>query len=469
MLKLPLAISIAFITAFANSQSADVSLPIGKSTFTVDANKKINWTGSALKYDLGNLKYAGSFSNNSQVHNFNTTLSNMTMSYVSSLPKNTIGITFRGATFTSEDFNRNEVQNVFASKLLISQRNTLSYKQKDLSLSMSKTTGNISYDSYSFANKKIKVDYVSSESPLMMLDAWNRPYASKTQLSLKLPSIEAKIMDNYDDVLYSSKNLSIRSINHLSRSENTLNYFIKGNSVSYTNFNDGYSKNFLNVSGKDYKLKMASDDDTSISQLEFKGTTIAHGDDQSFIQSKIGKMEYRLSDGVDDLNYDVKLGNLGVRNGEAYGVVQPIKNFSIKASSENGMEQASYSSMIGNTNVSLKYNNQFDVYDFYFKQNAFSVYENSFSMIGQSRAQFKDSFSFSLVNPKFNLSSDVINDIYAVMYKNSNNFSFSMIKDQKQNFMSVTNSGRLGSFSAQYNMDTHLFDRFAFNFSVKFR
>ena len=90
-------------------------------------------------------------------------------------------------------------------------------------------------------------------------------------------------------------------------------------------------------------------------------------------------------------------------------------------------------------------------------------------MIGQSRAQFKDSFSFSLVNPKFNLSSDVINDIYAVMYKNSNNFSFSMIKDQKQNFMSVTNSGRLGSFSAQYNMDTHLFDRFAFNFSVKFR
>jgi hypothetical protein len=180
-------------------------------------------------------------------------------------------------------------------------------------------------------------------------------------------------------------------------------------------------------------------------------------------------MEYRLSDGVDDLNYDVKLGNLGVRNGEAYGVVQPIKNFSIKASSENGMEQASYSSMIGNTNVSLKYNNQFDVYDFYFKQNAFSVYENSFSMIGQSRAQFKDSFSFSLANPKFNLSSDVINDIYAVMYKNSNNFSFSMIKDQKQNFMSVTNSGRLGSFSAQYNMDTHLFDRFSFNFSVKFR
>jgi hypothetical protein len=469
MLKTLFTISIVFITSFANSQSADVSLPIGKSSFIVDSNKKINWTGSSLKYDLGNLKYSGSFSNNSQIHNFNTTLSNMTMSYVSSLPKNTIGIAFRGATFTSEDFNRNEVQNVFLSKLLINSRNTLSYQQKDLSISMSKTTGNISYDSYSFANKKIKVDYFNSESQLIMMDAWNRPYASKTQLSLRLPSIEAKIMDNYDDVLYSSKNLSIRSINQNKRSENTLNYSNKGNSLSYTRFNDGYSKSFLNVAGKDYKLKMASDEDTSVSQLELKGTTIAHGDDQSFIQSKIGKMEYRLSDNSDDFNYDVKLGNIGIRNGDTYGVVQPLKNISIKASSENGMEQASYSSIIGKTNISLKYNNQFDVYDFYFKQNAFSVYENSFSMIGQSKAQFKDSFSFSLVNPKFNFSSDVINDIYAVMYKNSNNFALSMIKDQKQNFMSLTNSGKFGSFSAQYNMNTHLFDRLALNFSIKMR
>ena len=469
MLKPIFTISIILFAAVTKAQSTDLSLPVGKSTFTIDANKKVNWAGSNLNYNLGSLKYSGAFSNTSQVHNFNATLSNVTMNYVSSLPKNTIGIAYRGLKFTSEDFNRNEVQNVFLSKILVENKNTFSYQQKDLSLSVSKTTGkNFDYNAYSFANKKIKIEYSDANAPLVMVDAWNRPYASKTLATFRGPSGEIKLMDNYSDILYSSKNLSIRSVNQIKRSENTLNYTFSGHNLSYTQFSDGYSKNFFNASGKDYKLKMANDGSTSIAQLETKGTILAHGDDQSYIQSKVGGMEYRLSDNSGDFNYDVKLGNLGVRDGEAYGVLQPIKNVSIKASAENGVEQASYSTTIAKTNLSFKYNNQFDAYDFYFRQNAFNVYENSFSLIGQSKAQFKDSFSLSLANPKFNLSSDVINDIYALVYKNNNNFSLSMIKDQKQNFLGITNSGKYGSLSAQYNMNTHLFDRFTFNFLVRY-
>ena len=470
MLKLVYTIPVIFITAMTNAQSTDLSLPVGKSSFTIDANKKVNWAGSNMKYDFGNLKYAGSFANNSQVHNFNAKLSDITMNYTSSAPKNTVGITYRGFTFTSEDFNRNEVQNVFASKVLVDNKNTLSYQQKQLSISMSKSIGrNFNYDSYSLASRGVKLDYVASERPLIMMDAWNRPYASETSIMFSSSSITARIMDNYDDLAYSTKNLSLRSIRHPKRSESTFNYTNKNYNVSYVQFNDGYSKNFLNVNGKDFKFKMANDGETNISQLETKDTTIAHGNNQSFVQSKIDKVEYRISENTGKLNYDVKVGNIGVRDGETYGVVQPLKNVSVKASSENGVEQVSYNASVNKTNISLKYNNQFDVYDFYFRQNAFSVYENSFSMIGQTRSQFRDSFSFSLVNPKFNFASDVINDIYALTFKNSNNFVLSMIKDQKQNFLGLTNTGKFGNLGVQYNMNTQMFDRLSFNYVIKFR
>ena len=182
----------------------------------------------------------------------------------------------------------------------------------------------------------------------------------------------------------------------------------------------------------------------------------------------MNNLEYRISDNSGHTNYDVKLGNIGVRDGNAYGVVMPIKNVSVKASSQNGVEQVSYQANVNKTNISFKYNNQFDVYDFYFRQNAFNVYENSFAMIGNNRSQFKDSFSFSLVNPRFNFASDVINDIYAITFKDSNSFVFSAIKDQKQNFVGLTNSSRIGNFGIQYNINTNLFDRFYYNYVIKF-
>ncbi len=470
MLKSSNTILFTLIASLSQSQGTDLSLPFGKSCFTIDANKKVNWAGSNMKYDFGNLKYAGTFANNSQVHNFQAKLSDVSMSYTSSAPKNTVGISYRGFTFTSEDFNRNEVQNVFASKVLVDNKNTLTYQQKQLSLSMSKTIGrNFNYNNYVINTKNAKLDYVDSEKQLVMTDAWNRPFASTTSLQVQSPNFTAKFMDKYNDVQYTSKGFAVRNIQHPTRSENSLNYTTKSYNLSYTQFNDGYSKNFLNVSGKDFKFKMANDGETNIAQLETKNTTIAHGNNQSFVQSKVDKVEYRVSDNQGNINYDVKLGNIGVRDGEAYGIVSPVKNVAVKASQENGVEQVSYNASINKTNVSLKYNNQFDVYDFYFRQNAFSVYDNSFTMIGNTRSQFKDSFSLSLVNPKFNFASDVINDIYALTFKNSNNFVFSMVKDQKQNFLGLTNTGKFGNLGVQYNMNTHMFDRLSFNYVVKFR
>ena len=200
-----------------------------------------------------------------------------------------------------------------------------------------------------------------------------------------------------------------------------------------------------------------------------KNTIIAHGNTESFIQSKYDDLEYRIASSADKLNYDFKLKNFGIRNGDTYGIISPVKNLDIKASRENGLEQVAYNATMDETKLALKYNNQFDISDFYFKQNVFSVYDNSFSMIGNSRTQFKESFSFNLNNPKFSLNSDVINDIYAFSFKNSNNLSFSMLKDQKQNFLNLANTGKNLNFGIRYNMNTSMFDGFSFNYTQKFK
>jgi hypothetical protein len=469
MLKIFYFVPLVILTAKLNAQSADLTLPVGKSTFNIDKNQKVNWSGTNLNYDMGNLKYAGSFVNNSQVHNFNIKMNELNMSYSSSSPKNVVGLKYRGFTFTSEDFNRNEIQNVFASKVLVDNKNTLTYQQKQLSFSMSKTlTRNFNINSYNLQTKNTKLEFTNSEKPLVMLDAWNRPYVSTTSASVQFANLSYKSMDNYEDFSYNSSGLNLRRIVHPNRSENALKFSAKSYSVNYIEFNDKYSKNFLDINSKDFKLKMANDGETKISQLETKNTVIAHGNDQTYIQSKANNLEYRLSDDHGKTNYDVKTGNIGVRDGQVYGVVTPVKNLSVKASSENGVEQVSYQATLDKTNISMKYNNQFDVYDFYFKQNAFNVYENSFTMIGNSRSQFKDSFSFSLVNPKFNFASDVINDIYAITFKDSGSFVLSAIKDQKQNFVGLTNSSRIGNIGIQYNMNTNMFDRFYYNYVIKF-
>ena len=469
MLKLFYVTPLVLLATKLNAQSADLTLPVGKSSFTVDKNQKVNWAGTSLNYDMGNLKYAGSFVNNSQVHNFNMKMNDLSMSYSSSAPKNVVGLKFRGFTFTSEDFNRNEMQNVFASKVLVDNKNTISYQQKQLSMSMSKTIGrNFNINSYNLQAKDTKLEFIESEKPLAMMDAWNRPYASTTSASVQFANLSFKSMDNYQDLQYNAKGLNFRRIVHPTRFENSLKITNKNYSLNYTEFNDKYTKNFLDVTSKDFKFKMANDGETNISQLETKNTVVAYGNEQAYVQSKVNNLEYRISDNSGHTNYDVKLGNIGVRDGNAYGVVMPIKNVSVKASSQNGVEQISYQANVNKTNISLKYNNQFDVYDFYFRQNAFNVYENSFAMIGNNRSQFKDSFSFSLVNPRFNFASDVINDIYAITFKDSNSFVFSAIKDQKQNFVGLTNSSRIGNFGIQYNINTNLFDRFYYNYVIKF-
>ncbi len=361
------------------------------------------------------------------------------------------------------------MQNVFASKVLVDNKNTISYQQKQLSMSMSKTIGrNFNINAYNLQAKDTKLEFIESEKPLVIMDAWNRPYASTTSASVQFANLSFKSMDNYQDLQYNAKGLNFRRIVHPTRFENSLKITNKNYSLNYTEFNDKYTKNFLDVTSKDFKFKMANDGETNISQLETKNTVIAYGNEQAYVQSKVNNLEYRISDNSGHTNYDVKLGNIGVRDGNAYGVVMPIKNVSVKASSQNGVEQVSYQANVNKTNISFKYNNQFDVYDFYFRQNAFNVYENSFAMIGNNRSQFKDSFSFSLVNPRFNFASDVINDIYAITFKDSNSFVFSAIKDQKQNFVGLTNSSRIGNFGIQYNINTNLFDRFYYNYVIKF-
>ena len=460
---------LVLLADFCYGQTTDVALPIGKSTFSLDANQRINWNGSNFKFDLGALKYSGNYGKNSQLHNFNFKISDMLMSYGSSVPKNTIGIQYKGFTFTSEDFTNGEIQNMFSSKIFVDMKNSFSYQQKNLSLAYTKTSGRFDVNSLSLQSKNNKLDYTESDKPLLMLDAWNRPYTSKTATNLQLTNLSARLMDTYTDIQYKDKNFGFRSIDHPTRSENSLNFATKNYSLAFTEFNEGYSKNFLNLTGKDFKFRMVNDEDNNISQLESKNTIIAYGNTESFIQSKYDDLEYRIASSADKLNYDFKLKNFGIRNGDTYGIISPVKNLDIKASRENGLEQVAYNATMDETKLALKYNNQFDISDFYFKQNVFSVYDNSFSMIGNSRTQFKESFSFNLNNPKFSLNSDVINDIYAFSFKNSNNLSFSMLKDQKQNFLNLANTGKNLNFGIRYNMNTSMFDGFSFNYTQKFK
>ena len=466
-------ILIAFLLLFSEvgyaQLNTDLSLPIGKSTFSIDTNQRINWNGSNFKLDIGKLKYDGTFNKGSQLHNFNFKLNDMYMSYASSMPKNTIGIKYRGFTFTSEDFTRNELQNVFSSKILVNNKTSLAYKDKDLSLSILKTVGSADISSYSLQTKNLKADYTAATRPLVTVDAWNRPIATSYLSNLQIDNLTGKFMDDYTDFQYKNNNFSLKSITTPKREENSFNYTNKNYSLSFVEFNDGYSKNFLNFLSKDAKFKLVNDGKDLVSQLELKDTTIAYGNSQSFIQSKVDDLEYRIANANNQWNYDFRLKNIGVRDGSTYGVVSPIKNLNIKASGENGVEQIDFNTKVDDTKVTLKYNNQFSIYDFYFRQNAFNIYENSFSMIGRSKTDFKDSFSLNLSSPKFSMTSDVINDLYSMSFRNTNNLTFTVLKDQKQNFLSLANTGKNINFGIQYNVLTNMFDRLSFSYSIKFK
>lgn len=452
----------------AQAQVADLAFPFGKTTFNIDANKNVTWNSTSFTYNLGSLNYTGQYSGNTQLHVFGFKLQGIGLNYSSSTLQNVFTLNFNGFTVVNEGFNRSQVLPVYASKVVADNRQTLAYTGKNSSFNITKISGpNTRIDSYSFSLNKNKLDYMNSENALVMIDAWNRPYLSKNNVQLQVPHFNVRMMDGYSDLQFNDKNYTFRTIDSPTRSEDSFSYKLKDMNLQVVDFDDVYSKTFVNFSNKNMKLNFVSDDNDNVGLFQFKDTTLGYSTDASYLQTKINKFDIKVAEDKGDYQYDVKSGNFGFKDGSLYGKVKLAKGLDVGASFENGVEQINYTGEVNGTKINFKYNNRFDVYDFYFRQSVFSVYDNSFAMIGNTKTQYKDSTSFSLTNKRFNFSSDVINDIYLITFRYTDTIAFNMLKDQKQNYVGLTTSGKV-NLSTQYNLNSNRFDRLGFNYKIEF-
>lgn len=467
MLRKFLFVLVISVVSVSHGQTMRYDTSLGTTSFIVDEKKNATWVSSDIGYKLGGLQYAGHFEKTGHVHDFKLKLNDVNLNYVSSNAKNVFKLNLHDVSYLNEDYNKPEIQQVHSSKIYVENKQTLSISPKSSSFVLSKIDGrDVDVLMASAKYKNFNLDYTKATKPLLMLDFWGRPYVSETFLGFSNDVFSLKLMDDYSEWGIKTKNFAIKDVDHPKRKEQSLNYADKNFSASIVNFEDTYSKSFVNLKFKDFKLDYIKDDSVDLFQIQRKDTIVAHGNDQTFIQSKYRGLDYKLIDDNGKFNYDLKYGNFGYKDGSLYGSLK-FKNLFVISSFENGIEQVKYQTVIDKTNFSFAYNNKFDVYDFYLKQNVFSVYDNSFSLIGRKDSKYKESFSLNISNAKFNFSSDVINDIYLVSFKNAAS-TLSMLKDQKNHYLLFGNSGKFGALNLQYNLKTDKIDKLSFGYALKY-
>ena len=441
---------------------------LGTNSFMVDDKKNVKWVSSDIGYKIGALQYSGRFEPNNQMHDFKLKLDDINLNYLSSNSKNVFKLNLNDVNYSNESYHKAEIQPVHASKIYVNKKEVLSITPKGSSLSLTRIDGkDIDVLMASAKYQKLNLDYTKASKPVIMLDHWNRPYASTSYLSFSGEGFNLKLMDDYSEWGVKLKNFSVKEIDHPKRNELSLSYVDKNIAASFIDFHDVYDKSFANIQYKDFKLDYIKDDSIDLFQIQNKDTVVAHGNDQTFIQSKYKGVDYKLIDNNGKFNYDFRYGNWGYKDGSVYGNVS-MKGLNIVGSFDNGIEQVKYQTVLKDkTNISMAYNNRFDAYDFYLRQNVFSIYDNSFSLIGRKNSQFKESFSLNVSNAKFNFASDVINDIYLVSFKNAAS-TISLLKDQRNHYLSFGNSGKFGALNLQYNLKTDKIDRFSFGYALKY-
>jgi len=429
-------ITICLISLSTIGYSQEFNTQFGSVQYKINPDNTISYLGSNIHYKFDQFAYKVDMNNKSTIHN---------LSY--------------NGDFWSINLNKITGENpAFVS----------SFKFKDFSF-VDQQLMNQQIRSFSYSSKGTKLDYISAKNPLTFKDYWNRNILSKNYFSMNYKGGSAKFIDDYYDVNLNFGPINLLRAHSNTQSENNLQYKDKTISLKWSNFdNTKNQKDFIDVSSKTFSLKSVNDANISAQMLTFGFTTLAHNDSQNYVQSKLGDLSYKVAQNKNQIDYGFTYKGLSYNNKQWFYTFTPNKDLSFQIGSDGKIHNTTYNVKIKDTNVSLKYTDKFDVYDFYFNQGVFNVYDNSFNMIGSSNTQYKNSTSIMINNSLCSFNIDAINDLWNLNFKANKEFSFGYLKDQKNNHINLSDASKYGTITIGYNVDKEKIDRLGVNFNFRF-
>jgi hypothetical protein len=429
-------ITICLISLSTISYSQEFNTQFGSVQYKINPDNTISYLGSNIHYKFDKFAYKVNMDNKSTIHN----------------------LSYNDAVW-SINLNKITGENpAFVS----------SYKFKDFSF-VDQQLMNQQIRSFSYSSKGTQLDYISAKNPLKFKDYWNRNIFSKSYLSMNYKGGSAKFIDDYYDVNLNFGATNFQRAYSNTQSENNLKYKDKTISLKWSNFdNTKNQKDFIDVSSKTFSLKSVSDVNINAQMLTFGFTTLAHNDSQNYVQSKLGNLSYKVAQNKNQIDYGFTYKGLSYNNKQWFYTFTPNKGLSFQIGSDGEIHNTTYNVKIKDTNVSLKYTDKFDVYDFYFNQGVFNVYDNSFNMIGSSNTQYKNSTSIMINNSLCSFNIDAINDLWNLNFKANKEFSLGYLKDQKNNHINLSDVSKYGTITIGYNVDKEKIDRLGVNFNFRF-
>jgi hypothetical protein len=429
-------LTICLISLSAISSAQEFNTSFGSVKYKINSDNTISYLGSNVHYKFSDFAYKVDMNNKSTTHN---------LSYSSNL------------------FNANFTKTTGENPAFVS-----SFKFKNFSF-VDQQLMNQRIQSFSYFNKDLQLDYISAQNPIITKDYWNRNISSKNYLSMNYKGSSGKFIDDYYAVNLNFGPINLLRAHSKTQSENNFQYKDSVISVKWSNFdNTRNQKDFFDISSKIFSLKSAKDMNINAQVLSFGNTTLAHNDSQNYVQSRIGDLSYKLAQNKDKIDYGIAYKGLSYSNEQWFYTSNLNKNLSVQFGSDGKIHQANYNAKFKDTNISIKYTDEFDLFDFYFNQNVFSIYDNSFNMIGNTKTQYKNSTSIALNSSRYSLNVDAINNMWNFNFKANKEFNFGYLKDQKNNHINLSDISKYGTITIGYNIDKEKIDRLGVSMKIEF-
>lgn len=424
--------TLAFLSFSIITQAQEIKTNLGSVKYKINSDNTITYLGTNIDQKWGGLSYKGDLAEKNKVHT----------------------LEFADDTF-SVKFSK-----------AFGQQNYTNYMLKFNNFSYTNQNGS---EFYAYQDKNIKLDILNYDNKIQVKDKWGQNISTSQVINFKSKNLQIKALDGYHELTSDFGALKFKNYTSETQSENNISYKAKDFSLDASNFqNQKLEKTFINVKKDKMELKSVTDNDVSAHHLSFNKTQIAFNENQSYIQTDIEGLKIKAGFDGETPFGSFQYQNFAYDNEVFTYKVQVNKEFDFTISSENKINTLNYKTKIQDSSLSFKYTNQFDVFDFYFNQSIFSIYNNNFNLIGTNNSRFKESTAFSFVNPKFSANFDAINDIWNLSVKAGNNFTAGYLKDQRNNYLTLGNKNNLGTISMGYNILTQNIDRAQIMLTAKF-
>jgi len=458
-------ILILMPSVFSAQQKFTYVSPLGSTTYQVQDNN-LKFLNNTFDMSLGNFKLQDNKTNTLDSKNILFTGKKLTAYYKESKSKtygNTIGLNYLNFNFSHDNYQTPTSIGIQTAKFLLINKTDYSYINKDFNFKFSDmNTYNQLVKEYSFQTKKINADFLSSQTKFTALDYWKNSIRTIYSLSMNYDKLSTKFMDKYQEYNFTNNVIGLKSINGAYQNEQDLSYSSKKLSFSESKYDyNNIRKNFFDIKSGIYEYQMAKDQKT-ISMLTTGNTITAYGNDQKYIQTKFKDLSFKYSDFNKNRDYDISYKYFGLRD----GII--TTNYEYKGVKTTFVGQE-LETITANENfksykVNAVYSNKFDIFDFYFNQKVFSVYDNSYKFLSRTSSVYKKTLAVNIINNKLAATSDLINNIFSVSYKNKN-YTTSYTKNQKQDLINLSFNG---NYSMEYNAQLRKIDKLTATYEFKF-